>query len=190
MPRGRRQKPDALRESQGNPGKRAVRRDVGTPTPDVRTAFAGEFPPPAHLNAAEQEIWRAEIVRVGNLSLLRESDLSAFELYISTLHRWRQAKQKLDTEGLSYETDSKHGKMTRLRPEVAIERDCRRALLNFQRDFAMTSVSRIKAHSVVAATRQPNQPALPGLGADEVITPKSDNDQRGPLGFLHAAGNA
>jgi hypothetical protein len=84
--------------------------------------------------------------------------------------------------------------MTRQRPEVMIEERCRRSMLNFQREFGMTSVSRIKAHSIVAATRQPQQGQLPlqggSNGAEKPELPADTMPHRGPLGALRPAGHA
>jgi len=199
MARGRKAKPDAIKLAQGNPGKRVIRKPepVPEPVPEglARTAFAAreDFPPPSHLGEQEAAIWREEIRRIENLNLLRESDVSAFEVYVSTVHRWRQAKKVLDEQGMSYVTASKHGSMTRQRPEVMIEERCRRSMLNFQREFGMTSVSRIKAHSIVAATKSPQQGQLPlqgGSTGTEQSAPAEHTPHRSPLGALRPQGHA
>lgn len=206
MARGRRAKPDAIKLAQGNPGKRSIRKPELVPVPDAqlevetRTAFAvqEDFPPPAHLGEEEAAIWRQEAGRIENLNLLRDSDVSAFEVYVSTMRRWRQAKEVLDKQGLSYTTESKHGSMTRQRPEVMIEERCRRTMLNFQREFGMTSISRIKAHSIVAATKMPHQGQLPLQGGStgaEKSEGQSDKQtesvsHRSPLGALRPQGHA
>lgn len=191
MARGRKEKPAALRLAQGNPGRRKI---------EERTAFvaeaapAEEFPPPAHLCEEEKLIWREEVRHVGSLNLLRKSDISAFEIYVSALHIWRKAKQVVAKQGASYVSSSKHGDMVRVRPEVMMMNRYERVILNFQREFGMTSVSRIRAHSIVAATRQPGQGDLPlagggngkAAGQDPAVAPAV----RGPLGALRAQGHA
>jgi P27 family predicted phage terminase small subunit len=183
--RGRKSKSTELKIAQGNPGKRKLTKAAATPAPQE----VEEFPAPAHLSAGEREIWKREISRVGNLNLLRQSDMSAFEMYVMTIKRYQAAKAIIDKEGLTYTVESKHGSYTRKRPELDIERDCRRMMRDMQKEFGMTSISRIRAHSVVAATRQPEQQPLPlqggGNGASVPVA-RSDS----PLGSLRAAGNA
>jgi P27 family predicted phage terminase small subunit len=183
--RGRKAKPDAEKRMAGNPGKRKL---------GERTAFAvdkkrEDFPPPKHLSATEKALWREEVSRIDGLSLMRDSDTTAFSIYIETLARYRKVKKFLDTKGVTYETASKHGNMTRQRAEVQIEKDCRRMLLQMMEQFAMTSSARIKLHSVVAATRQPTQPELP-LGHGGEPTSQKTLDQAGPIGILNTVGNA
>lgn len=180
--RGRKAKPEDVKLAAGNPGKRKM---------VERTPFAPaqpreDFPPPAHLSDAEKALWREEAARIDGLSLMRKSDTAAFAIYVSTLCRYRQAKRVLDELGMTYETDSKHGKMTRMRPEVAIEKDCRRTLMGMMDQFGMTSMSRIRAHSIVAATRQTDQPQLPlGPGGHEAPA-----REQSPIGMLNTVGNA
>jgi phage terminase small subunit len=102
MARGRKAKPDATKLAQGNPGKRAIRKPKPVLGDAPRTAFASreDFPPPSYLGAEEAAIWREEIRRIENLNLLRESDVSAFEVYVSTVHRWRQAKRVRGEQGM------------------------------------------------------------------------------------------
>ncbi len=183
--RGRKAKPEAEKRAAGNPGKRKL---------TGRTAFAVEapredFPPPAHLSDEEKALWREEVKRIDGLSLMRESDTTAFSIYIETLSRYRQVKRLLDEKGMTYETASKHGNMTRQRAEVQIEKDCRRMLMQMMEQFAMTSSARIKLHSVVAATRQPSQPELP-LGRGGEPAPQKAPDRAGPIGILNTVGNA
>jgi P27 family predicted phage terminase small subunit len=183
---GRRAKPEGLKRAQGNPGKRKLT--------SGGTAFAvienEEFPPSMHLSDEEKKIWRDEIGRIGNLNLLRQSDMSAFEFYVNTIKRYRDAKRVLDAEGTTYVVSSKHGEYRRKRPELDIEKECRRHIRDMQREFGMTSISRIRAHSVVAAM-PPQQPNLPlsggGNGPSTEMVPMNTDS---PLGSLRAAGHA
>jgi P27 family predicted phage terminase small subunit len=184
---GRRAKPDALKAAQGNPGKRKLVTKIVA----ARTAFANkqeEFPPPANLSVEEKAIWRSEIKRVGNLNLLRQSDMSAFQMYVETIKQYKDCKKIIDKDGMTYEVVSKHGAYSRKRPQVDIMKDCRRHIRDMQREFGMTSISRIRAHMVVAATR-PEQPNLPlqGGGDGKQATPPLNGS---PLGALRAAGHA
>ena len=196
---GRPAKSDELKAAQGNPGKRRLRtKKTAAPEATVRTPFAPEepaavqeeFPAPAHLSEAEKSIWRSEIQRVGNLNLLRQSDMSAFEMYVETIKRYNDCKAVLDAKGMTYLVKSKHGTYSRKRPEVDIEKDCRRHIRDMQREFGMTSISRIRAHMVVAATKD-SQPQLPGLTGGGERGPVASTPQTGsPLGALRAAGSA
>jgi P27 family predicted phage terminase small subunit len=185
---GRLSKTDALKRAQGNPGKRKLAK----PAKKSGTAFpvqAEEFPAPVHLSDEEKEIWRAEIRRVGNLNLLRQSDMSAFEIYVATIKRYNACKKIIDEMGMTYQVESKHGTYSRKRPEVDIEKECRRHIRDMQREFGMTSISRIRAHMVVAATKD-GQPQLPLSGGGDRPAPTPPSPGGSPLGALRAAGNA
>lgn len=182
-------KPDALKAVQGNPGKRKLAKPAAA-VAEVVDDRLEEFPAPAHMSKQEQDIWRTEIRRVGNLNLLRQSDMSAFEIYVETIKRYEDCKKILDKKGLTYQVKSNHGTYSRKRPEVDIEKECRRHIRDMQREFGMTSISRIRAHMVVAATK-PEQPNLPLTGGGEgkqsaALAPRTGS----PLGSLRTAGNA
>jgi P27 family predicted phage terminase small subunit len=180
---GRNAKSDELKRAQGNPGEKKLEQTVAA-APEVHE----EFPAPEHLSDVERQIWNREIRRVGNLNLLRQSDMSAFEMYVETVKRYQEAKAIIDVDGLTYTVQSKHGTYTRRRPELDVESNCRRMMRDMQREFGMTSISRIRAHSVVAATRQPEQPVLPLQGGGDRAQAPLRPDS--PLGILRTAGNA
>jgi P27 family predicted phage terminase small subunit len=142
MARGRKPKPDALHQLAGNPGKR--KRRVDAPVEDLPVPD-NEYAPPAMMTKRAALVWRAEMPRLRQLNMLKPTDLAAFAIYCETRARWEICRETLDEHGLTYATESKHGSMVRVRPEVAIMQTAERSMAKFLTELGMTSVSRIRA---------------------------------------------
>jgi P27 family predicted phage terminase small subunit len=88
---GRRPKPTALKELEGNPGKRALNKREPKPT--------GTPTCPSHLDAEAKKEWRRiskELIAIG---LLTSVDRAALAAYCSSYSRWIAAEESIQKFG-------------------------------------------------------------------------------------------
>lgn len=149
--RGRKPKPEELKALLGNPGKRKARK------PAAQQAESYFFAAPAHLDAAGRALWDREVRRHhASIGQLKESDLATFEMLIEAMQRREQCKAAL-AGGFTYESESKHGKMRRVHPEVAILLTTERLIRQLTRDLGMSTDARVRMLAQIAG-RQPQLP--------------------------------
>lgn len=98
---GRRAQPAAVKEAKGNPGRRRIVRE-GKAAP--RTSLSA----PSTLNAAQKRLWSKLSERLGDLRILRETDLPAFGRYVALLAKWEEVDKALRAAQLVQVTDSEH----------------------------------------------------------------------------------
>lgn len=156
MPAGRPPKPDAIRELQGNPGKRPLRKRSARPA--VRLPN-----PPEHLPPPARAEWRRVGEQLRTLGLISDVARAALVVYCVAWTRHKQASLAIEREGaviyVPEHTDNK-GRPWPARwdtsPWVAIERSAADQMLKAMREFGMTPSSFTKA-----AAAEPEQEATP-----------------------------
>ena len=139
--KGRTPKPTALRELQGNPGKRADdgRAEVAMP--------AGTPEPPAHLSPGARQEWFRTVAWLMQVhGLLSPTDHAAIGIYCSYYDQWQQAEQtlpelrarqlRLDTEIDTLTTDLFTAKK---KPAAALQ--LRRDLLTSERGRVLAAIN-------------------------------------------------
>ncbi len=87
--RGRIPKPTALKERQGNPGKRALNKGISTMKQGVAR-------PPAHLSDAAKREWQRLRRKLAPAGLLTPLDANVLAMYCMAWARWVEAEEQLD----------------------------------------------------------------------------------------------
>jgi len=135
--RGRKPKPSHLKLVQGDPGKRGV---AGTePKPEVKT-----IAPPAWLPDPAKTEWRRimpELVRWGLMTVL---DVGALAGYCAAYAQFRKAQMAINKKGAIYESQSRLGKMFRVRPEITVMNEALRQMRGFAAEFGLTPAARVR----------------------------------------------
>ena len=134
--RGPAPKPTALKELQGNPGKRPLNKQEPKFDPVIETPS-----PPGHLNTYAKKEWNRIIPVLINVKMLTEADLAAIAVYCQSYGRWVEAEKLVKTKGLTATTDK--GNVIQ-RPEVGIANTAMRDIVSFAKEFGMTPSSRSK----------------------------------------------
>lgn len=88
MPVGRKPKPKAVKEAQGNPGKRPI--NLFEPAPG-----AADLAPPEDLDAVGRACWERNAPKLERMGVLTEADVDLLMLYCDTYSQWRRATRAL-----------------------------------------------------------------------------------------------
>ncbi len=200
MARGRKANTPAVDRLRGNAGKRkrekerqasaaALAASPATPAsasaatapdlqlrPPVPADLPPELHPPAAMIGLAREIWLADIDILRSSRLFRDSDLMTFEVWCNTKARYRQSLAVVAEKGSTYESRSRHGTFTRVRPEVKIIEACERALARLTEQLALSTSSRTRLN---ASARQLGLP-LDDPGPRAPAQPAASSQQPGP----------
>lgn len=165
-------KPAALKEAQGNPGKRATGAEA-----EAQLAGLGSTAP-GHLDESGRAVWdrvRDQLPR----NIVKATDENALAAYCQTVAQYWDATRQLRAVGAVYETESAHGAMRRKEPWFDIQQRLLRSMQTYESEFGLTPAARQRLLSVLAA--QPQLPTAP-MPADQA---QGDKDAaRGPVGLL------
>lgn len=136
MPQGRKPKPRAIREREGNPGKRPLPEPVV-----VGGAPAEPMTPPAHLEDEAKDFWSEAITVLERLGILDTIDSPALEAMATAYARMRQAQREVQEVGLT--TYGANGQLVE-HPAVKVERYSAKLFLQYAEHFALTPVARTR----------------------------------------------
>ncbi|MFP4539301.1 MAG: phage terminase small subunit P27 family [Dichotomicrobium sp.] len=114
--------------------------------------------------------------------MLRPSHHNALARYCDYLARWLRLREKVNKQGESYETESRHGRMQRLNPDFTALTRVESILADLEAKFGLTPDARQKILQLRARMQQGNLPFPPGDGEDG--RPDDDGDES-PLGLLN-----
>ena len=146
---GRPPKPSAVKRAEGNPGKRAVRKDEPKPPPGPLTMPAWLADRPYAVEAWEHYAPLAE-----GMGVLTTVDVGALAMLCDALAEYRECRDVLISEGSTYKrTTDRGGFAITNRSEVSQGADAWRRAVNMMGQFGLTPSARAK---------------VPGSGAAEV----------------------
>jgi P27 family predicted phage terminase small subunit len=140
--RGPSPKPTALKERQGNPGKRALNRGE----PAVKEAAVR---PPAHLGAAAKREWQRLRKKLAPAGLLTPLDANVLAMYCMAWARWVEAEEQLTRIGPVVKT--KNGNLIQ-NPYLAVANRAMDQMLLYARELGMTPSARSRIQLPQQAT--------------------------------------
>ena len=128
--------PTALKLVKGNPGKRAVNKR--------EPAAQGELgAPPEHLGAIGKATWRQLVTLLRSMRLESAGDRRALELLVGAYEEWREARELVQREGMTYERSTAQGeRIICAHPAVAIQADAMRRVQRLLLEFGLTPSAR------------------------------------------------
>ena len=126
--------PTKLRKLKGNTAHKAY--PANEPDPKEASGYC-----PRHLSDIARKEWRRVTPELRALGLFTIVDRAALEAYCECYATWRQAKELLRTEGLTFKTDK--GYLTQ-RPEVSIANNALKLMKGYLIEFGMTPSSRTR----------------------------------------------
>lgn len=132
MAAGRKPKPTALKELEGNPSKRKLNTREPKPEKGIPTC------PDWLLPEAKRE-WTRLAENLGKLGVLTKIDRSVFAAYCQSYARWKEAQEHIDREGSTFETDKGYQQQT---PWVGIANTNQKLMLQAASEFGLTPSSR------------------------------------------------
>lgn len=132
--RGRKPKPTALKELEGNPGKRALNKKEPKPAVDLPTC-------PNHLKGVARQEWLRITKELKGLGMISKLDRAALAVCCTAYADYVKACNKLTKEGEVIISD-KGGLYQN--PWVAIKKRSMDQIIKFYAEFGMTPSSRTR----------------------------------------------
>ena len=130
--RGRKPTPTAIKELEGNPGKRKLNKKEPRP---ARKAPAC----PKWLETEAKKEWRRLAKKMEALGVLTEIDMAAFAGYCQAYARWKGAEERITDRGLVIRTPSGYPQQV---PYISIAQQYLRLMNQFAEQFGLTPAAR------------------------------------------------
>lgn len=137
--RGRKPTPTAIKELEGNPGKREL--NDREPKP-VKKAPAC----PKWLDKEAKKEWRRLAKKMETMGILTEVDMAAFAAYCQCYARWKEAEERITSTGLVIRTPSGYPQQI---PYVSIAQGYLKTMSRFAEQFGLTPAARSR---IIAGT--------------------------------------
>ena len=129
---GRKPKPTAIKELEGNPGKRALNKNE--PKPEKKAPRC-----PTWLEPEAKKEWKRLAKQMELLGILTEMDMTAFAGYCQSYARWKEAEEFISKHGTIVKTPSGYWQQV---PQVSIAQTNLKLMLRFSEEFGLTPSSR------------------------------------------------
>ena len=130
--RGIKPKPTALKELEGNPGKRQL--NVNEPKPLAKAPSC-----PKWLDPEAKKEWRRLSKKMEQIGILTEIDMAAFAGYCQAYARWKAAEEFISKHGAIVKTPSGYWQQV---PQVSIAQQYMKAMQKFAEQFGLTPAAR------------------------------------------------
>ncbi len=137
--RGRKPTPTAIKELEGNPGKRPL--NANEPKPKKKAPAC-----PKWLNEDAKREWRRLVKQLEALGVLTELDMAVFATYCDAFARWKEAEEFLSERGLFFITPSGYPQQF---PQVAISQNYARLMNRCAEQLGLTPSARSR---IIAGT--------------------------------------
>lgn len=119
--RGRKPKPTAVKELEGNPGKRQL--NELEPKPKKKAPKC-----PVWLDTEAKKEWRRVAKQLEELGVLTEVDMAAFAGYCEAYARWKEAEEFISKHGTIVKTPSGYWQQV---PQVSIAQTYLKIMVKF-----------------------------------------------------------
>ena len=130
--RGRKPKPTAMKELEGNPGKHPL--NTSEPKPNKKAPAC-----PKWLEPEAKKEWRRLAKQMEAIGILTEVDMAAFAGYCQAYARWKEAEEFLTQHGSMVRTPNGYLQQV---PQVSIAQTNMKIMLKFCEQFGLTPSAR------------------------------------------------
>lgn len=130
--RGRTPKPTAIKQLEGNPGKRQLNTNEPKPKQKAPTC-------PKWLDDEAKKEWKRLAKQMEQLGILTEVDMAAFAGYCQSYARWKEAEEFISKHGAIVKTPSGYWQQV---PQVSIAQQYMKQMTKFCEQFGLTPTSR------------------------------------------------
>ena len=130
--RGRKPTPTALKELEGNPGKRKL--NDKEPKPNKKDPSC-----PKWLEEEAKKEWKRLAKKMEAMGILTEVDMAAFAGYCQAYARWKEAEEFITQHGTIVKTPSGYWQQV---PQVSIAQTYLKVMNRFAEQFGLTPASR------------------------------------------------
>jgi P27 family predicted phage terminase small subunit len=195
-----------VKDAKGNPGRRPISEEAREAEKGAGGAGSAAMPsegggggdhsalptiaPPEWLRPEAVEIWKRIAPRLTVIRILQVADADTFGRYCEDFAKWIGLNAILREEGMTYQSESPHGKYTRAHPALAMADRLNRTLLMFEANFGLNPADRQRLFAARAAGAGSGACAeLPfgseGDGGDADDKPKDAPESASPVGMLN-----
>ena len=130
--RGRKPTPTAIKELEGNPGKRKL--NDKEPRPEKKAPSC-----PKWLEPEAKKEWKRLAKKMEMMGVLTEVDMAAFAGYCQAYARWKEAEEFITQHGTIVKTPSGYWQQV---PQVSIAQTYLKVMNRFAEQFGLTPASR------------------------------------------------
>ena len=130
--RGRKPTPTAIKELEGNPGKRSL--NENEPKPQKKAPAC-----PKWLEDEAKKEWRRLARQMEQMGILTQVDMAAFAGYCQAYARWKEAEEFISQHGTIVKTPSGYWQQV---PQVSIAQTYLKIMNKFAEQFGLTPSSR------------------------------------------------
>ena len=130
--RGRKPKPTAMKELEGNPGKHPL--NTSEPKPNKKAPAC-----PKWLEPEAKKEWRRLAKQMEAIGILTEVDMAAFAGYCQAYARWKEAEEFITQHGTIVKTPSGYWQQV---PQVSISRANQAMMIKAAAEFGLTPSAR------------------------------------------------
>ncbi|WP_232333261.1 phage terminase small subunit P27 family [Pseudomonas monteilii] len=133
------------------PAPSAQKKVTGTSRParenkrEPQLAVASYQPPPSHMTAEGQAVWKVFCPLASSMGVLAEADLQTLERLCEVAAEVRRLTLVISQEGHTYTTEAG---LIKAHPAVAMAADADRRLLSYLTHFGMTPAARSKVQAI------------------------------------------
>lgn len=142
---------------------------------------------PAWLNDGGRAVWQTLYPTLRRTNFIKSQDFLALARYCDHFARWLKLREKVDAQGETYETESKHGKLQRINPDLNAMLRIEGSMLALEDRFGLAPATRLKILKDLAAANG----SLPFDDLPEQRKPAAAQQQRtaSPIGLLRVVPN-
>lgn len=130
--RGRKPKPTAIKELEGNPGKRPLNGHEPVPPKSAIRC-------PNWLEAEAKKEWKRLAPALEAMGVLTAVDITAFAGYCQAYARWKEAEEFITQHGSIFQTPSGYVQQV---PQVSIAQQNLKIMQSFCSEFGLTPATR------------------------------------------------
>ena len=130
--RGRKPTPTAIKELEGNPGKRPLNQNEPKPKKKAPSC-------PKWLEPEAKKEWKRLSKQMEQMGILTEVDMAAFAGYCQAYARWKEAEEFITQHGSIVKTPSGYWMQV---PQVSIAQTYLKLMNRFAEQFGLTPASR------------------------------------------------
>lgn len=141
--RGRKPTPTAIKQLEGNPGKRPLNENEPKPRKKAPTC-------PKWLEPEAKKEWRRLSKQMEGIGVLTEVDMATFAAYCQAYARWKEAEEFISLHGTYMKTPSGYVQQI---PQVAVAQSYFKIMERCAEQFGLTPASRSRITADAGANR-------------------------------------
>jgi P27 family predicted phage terminase small subunit len=154
-----------------------------TEAPESEAEAAAEAPRFMALSGAASEIWNELFPGLRVANRVKAQDRNALARYCSYLARWVKLSAKVDAAGETYETESKHGKLQRINPDLNALLKIETVMLAIEDRYGLSPQSRLNILTKLASAGGQGAFDLPTAQPEGHASPAKSNEDDNVVTF-------